>query len=72
MDAPVYRHTDARAMLLGLNFPGDFLAVVVLGYLWLVVPPPAGFLLAVRRHAHGHRILSHGKATLVRTTRGAL
>ena len=46
MDAPVYRHADTQATLLGLNFPGDFFAVVVLGYLWLVVLPPGGFLLA--------------------------
>jgi hypothetical protein len=34
---PVYRHADARATLLGLNFPGDFFAV------------GAGFLLAAGR-----------------------
>ena len=30
---PVYRHADSRATLLGLNFPGDFFAVVALEHL---------------------------------------
>jgi hypothetical protein len=33
-------------LLLGLNFPVDFFAVVVSSYLWLVFLLPAGFLLA--------------------------
>jgi hypothetical protein len=47
MEAPVYRHADARATLLGLNFPGDFFVVVVASYLWLMVLRPLPFLLAV-------------------------
>ncbi len=35
MDAPVYRHAESRATLLGLQFPTDFFVVVVTGYLWL-------------------------------------
>jgi len=46
MDAPVYRHADARQTLLGLSFPGDFFVVVVTGYLWLALLPPLGFLFA--------------------------
>ena len=46
MDAPVYRHADGRQTLLGLSFPGDFFVVVVASYVWLVLLPPAGFLLA--------------------------
>ena len=62
MDAPVYRHADTRATLLGLNFPGDFFAVViVLGYAWLVVLPPAGFLLAAAGTHAGIALLNHGK-----------
>lgn len=47
MEAPVYRHADARVTLLGLNFPGDFFLVVVTSYLWLMLLRPLAFLLAV-------------------------
>jgi len=47
MDAPVYRHADSRATLLGLNFPVDFFVVVVASYLWLMVLRPVAFLLAM-------------------------
>ncbi len=47
MEAPVYRHADSRATLLGLNFPGDFFVVVVASYLWLMLLRPLPFLLAV-------------------------
>jgi len=47
MEAPVYRHADARVTLLGLNFPGDFFLVVVTSYLWLMLLRPLSFLLAV-------------------------
>jgi hypothetical protein len=47
MDAPVYRHADSRATLLGLNFPGDFFVVVVASYLWLMLLRPLPFLGAV-------------------------
>jgi hypothetical protein len=47
MEAPVYRHADARVTLLGLNFPGDFFVVVVTSYLWLTLLRPLAFLLAV-------------------------
>jgi len=39
MDAPVYRHADARATLLGLNFPGDFLRQLGSASLFRPVPP---------------------------------
>jgi hypothetical protein len=61
VDAPVYRHADTRATLLGLNFPGDFFAVVVLGYAWLVLLPPAGFLLAAAGTHAAIALLNHGK-----------
>src|SRR5215470_8880589 len=61
MDAPVYRHADTRATLLGLNFPGDFFAVVVLGYGWLVLLPPLGFLLATAGTHAAMALLNHGK-----------
>ena len=46
MDAPVYRHAEGRATLLGLNFPIDFFVVVVASYVWLLLLPPAASLLA--------------------------
>ena len=61
MDAPVYRHADTQATLLGLNFPGDFLAVVVLGYGWLVLLPPGAFLLATAATHVALAFLNHGK-----------
>ena len=61
MDAPVYRHADTRATLLGLNFPGDFFAVVVVGYLWLVLLPPLGFLLATSGTHGAIAVLNRGK-----------
>ena len=61
MDAPVYRHADSRATLLGLNFPGDFFVVVVLGYLWLVILPPGPFLLATAGTHAAMALLNHGK-----------
>jgi hypothetical protein len=61
MEAPVYRHADLRATLLGLNFPGDFFFVVVASYLWLMVLRPLPFLLAVA--------LTHGSVALLNTGR---
>ena len=64
MEAPVYRHADLRATLLGLNFPGDFFLVVVASYLWLMVLRPLPFLLAVA--------LTHGSVVLLNTGRAPL
>jgi hypothetical protein len=61
VDAPVYRHADSRAALLGLNFPGDFFAVVVLGYGWLALLPPMGFLLVASGTHAAIALLNHGK-----------
>ena len=61
MEAPVYRHADLRATLLGLNFPGDFFFVVVASYLWLMVLRPLPFLLAVA--------LTHGSVAILNTGR---
>ena len=61
VDAPVYRHADTRATLFGLNFPGDFFAVVVLGYGWLALLPPAGFLLATGATHAAIALLNRGK-----------
>jgi hypothetical protein len=61
MDAPVYRHADTKATLLGLNFPGDFFLVVVTGYLWLMLLPPLGFLLATAAIHASIALLNHGK-----------
>ena len=61
MEAPVYRHADLRATLLGLNFPGDFFLVVVASYLWLMVLRPLPFLLAVS--------LTHASVALLNTGR---
>jgi len=47
MDAPVYRHAESRATLLGLHFPTDFFVVVVTGYGWLLLLRPLPSLLAV-------------------------
>jgi len=61
MDAPVYRHADTKATLLGLNFPGDFFAVVVASYLWLVLLPPLACLLAVGGTHASIALLNHNK-----------
>jgi hypothetical protein len=61
MEAPVYRHADLRATLLGLNFPGDFFLVVVASYFWLMVLRPLPFLLAV--------VLTHASVALLNTGR---
>jgi hypothetical protein len=61
MEAPVYRHADLRATLLGLNFPGDFFLVVVASYLWLMVLRPLPLLLAVA--------LTHGSIALLNSGR---
>src|SRR5271169_76267 len=61
MEAPVYRHADLRATLLGLNFPGDFFFVVVASYVWLMVLRPLPFLLAVA--------VTHGTVALFNTGR---
>jgi len=56
MDAPVYRHAESRATLLGLHFPTDFFVVVVAGYLWLLLLRPLPSLLAVAA-THGCLVL---------------
>jgi hypothetical protein len=61
MEAPVYRHAELRATLLGLNFPGDFFFVLVASYFWLMVLRPLPFLLAVA--------LTHASAALLNTGR---
>ncbi len=61
MDAPVYRHADSRATLLGLNFPGDFFVVVVASYLWLMVLRPVAFLLAAAVTHLGVALLNRGR-----------
>jgi hypothetical protein len=61
MEAPVYRHADARATLLGLNFPGDFFVVVVASYLWLMVLRPLPFLLAVASTHAAVALLNSGR-----------
>ncbi len=53
MDAPVYRHAESRATLLGLNFPTDFFVVVVLSYLWLLLLAPAALRPRGGRNAPG-------------------
>ncbi|MGO9829688.1 MAG: hypothetical protein ACLPJH_06070 [Myxococcaceae bacterium] len=61
MDAPVYRHADARATLLGLNFPVDFFVVVVASYLWLMVLRPLAFLLATASTHAAVALLNRGR-----------
>jgi len=61
MEAPVYRHADARATLLGLNFPGDFFVVGVASYLWLIVLRPLPFLLAVASTHAAVALLNSGR-----------
>ncbi len=61
MDAPVYRHADTKTTLLGLNFPGDFFVVVVASYLWLMLLPPATFLLAEASTHAAVALLNHGR-----------
>ena len=61
MDAPVYRHADSRATLLGLNFPTDFFVVVVTSYLWLLVLSPATSLLASVSTHLGMALLNQGR-----------
>jgi hypothetical protein len=61
MEAPVYRHADARATLLGLNFPGDFFVVVVSSYLYLMVLRPLPFLLAVATTHAAVALLNGGR-----------
>ena len=61
MDAPVYRHADSRATLLGLNFPGDFFFVLVASYLWLMVLRPIAFLLAAASTHAAVALLNHGR-----------
>jgi hypothetical protein len=62
MDAPVYRHADSRATLLGLNFPGDFFVVVVASYLFLLVLRPLPFVLAVAGTHGAMALLNSGRA----------
>ena len=61
MDAPVYRHADARATLLGLNFPGDFFVVLVASYLWLMLLQPLPFLLATAATHAAVALLNRGR-----------
>jgi hypothetical protein len=61
MDAPVYRHAESRATLLGLNFPTDFFVVVVLSYLWLLLLAPAPSVLAAIGTHLGMALLNHGR-----------
>jgi hypothetical protein len=61
MEAPVYRHADSRATLLGLNFPGDFFAVVVTSYLWLMLLRPLPCLLAVAATYAAVALLNTGR-----------
>ncbi len=61
MEAPVYRHADSRATLLGLNFPADFFVVVVASYLWLMLLRPLPFLLAVASTHGAVAILNGGR-----------
>lgn len=61
MDAPVYRHAELRATLLGLNFPGDFFFVVVASYLWLMVLKPLAFLAAVAGTHGAVALLNSGR-----------
>jgi hypothetical protein len=61
MEAPVYRHAESRATLLGLNFPGDFFIVVVASYLWLMLLRPLPFLLAVATTHAAVALLNHAR-----------
>jgi len=61
MDAPVYRHADARATLFGLNFPGDFFVVAVASYLWLMLLRPLSFLLAAAATHAAVALLNRGR-----------
>lgn len=61
MDAPVYRHAELRATLLGLNFPGDFFFVVVASYLWLMLLRPLPFLVAVASTHGAVALLNSGR-----------
>ena len=61
MDAPVYRHADARATLFGLNFPGDFFVVLVASYLWLMVLEPPAFLAATATTYLAVALLNRGR-----------
>jgi hypothetical protein len=64
MDAPVYRHAETRATLLGLHFPGDFFVVVVASYLWLMVLRPVAFLLATAATHAAVALLNRGRPPL--------
>ena len=61
MDAPVYRHAEARATLLGLHFPGDFFVVLVASYLWLMLLGPLSFLLAAGGTHAAVALLNRGR-----------
>jgi len=61
VDAPVYRHAEARATLLGLNFPGDFFVVVVASYFWLMALRPLAFLLATASTHAAVALLNRGR-----------
>jgi hypothetical protein len=61
MDAPVYRHAESRATLLGLTFPTDFFVVVVTGYGWLLLLRPLPSLLAAVATHLGLVLLNAGR-----------
>lgn len=61
MDAPVYRHAEARATLLGLHFPGDFFVVLVTSYLWLMLLRPLAFLAATACTHTAVALLNRGR-----------